>query len=252
MSNPKRQIVLVTPVWNDSKRLEVFGPRLARALAESGLSVRWVVADDGSSRIEQAKISMLVECLKAAYPQVEAMLFSERSRKGGAIYQAWDACPQADWLAFVDADGAIDADSTVRLLQHACELGPDAGVVGIRHDSSETPAQRPWLRALSFLLFTRLVRGLIGIHFEDTQCGAKVVSASAYRAVSHQLFERGFVFDVELLLALQRHGSRIKELRIPWNEMPGGKVHPFRDAWGMIVGLLRIRGRLKRGHYGRM
>jgi len=27
--------------------------------------------------------------------------------------------------------------------------------------------------------------------------------------------------------------------------MPGGKVNPLRDAWGMIAGLLRIRRRYK-------
>jgi len=45
----EEEIVLVTPVWNDSKRLSEFGPSLAQALAASELPVRWVVADDGSS-----------------------------------------------------------------------------------------------------------------------------------------------------------------------------------------------------------
>lgn len=228
----------------------MFGPKLAQVLSSSGRSVRWVVADDGSSELEQGKITALVDCLKAVYPNVEAMLFAERSRKGGAIYRAWDACPDADLLAFVDADGAIDAQSVLCLLEHACAFSSDASaVVGIRHDSEDTPVRRPWMRALSFRLFTSLVHGLVGIHFEDTQCGAKVIPAAAYRAVSTKLMERGFVFDVELLLALERFGCRIEQVRIPWREMPGGKVHPLRDAWGMVSGLLRIRKRLKTGAY---
>jgi hypothetical protein len=244
------QIVLVTPVWNDSRRLELFGPKLAQALSSSGLSVRWIVADDGSSALEQGKVTALVECLQVVYPNVEAMLFEERSRKGGAIYQAWDACPQADLLAFVDADGAIDAQSLLRLIERACERFPDAGVIGIRHDAVDTPADRPWSRALSFRIFTALVRGIVGIDFEDTQCGAKVIPAAAYRAVSSQLLERGFVFDVELLQALVAHGCEIEQMAIPWREMPGGKVKPLRDAWGMIGGLLRIRKRMKRAGVG--
>ena len=98
-------------------------------------------------------------------------------------------------------------------------------------------------------MFTKLVHGLVGIEFEDTQCGVKVVPAAAYRAISRQLMERGFVFDVELLVALKAQGSRVEELRITWQEMPGGKVRPFRDAWGMIAGLLRIRKRLKANFY---
>ncbi|MDG1242726.1 MAG: glycosyltransferase [Opitutae bacterium] len=245
----EKQIVLVTPVWNDCKRLELFGPKLAQALSKSDLTVRWIVADDGSSKLEQAKITALVECLSVVYADVEVMLFAERSRKGGAIYQAWSACPDADLLAFVDADGAVDAPSTLRLLRHACQCDPNVGVVGVRHNAVDTPVQRPWQRLLCFRMFTKLVRGLVGIEFEDTQCGAKVIPAAAYRALSTQLVERGFVFDVELLVALEAQGSRIEELRIPWREMPGGRVKPLRDAWGMIAGLLRIRKRLKANLY---
>ena len=102
---------------------------LAQALSKSDLPVRWIVADDGSSELEQAKISALVERLSVVYADVEVMLFAERSRKGGAIYQAWSACPDADLLAFVDADGAVDARSTLRLLRHACQSGPGVGVI---------------------------------------------------------------------------------------------------------------------------
>jgi dolichyl-phosphate beta-glucosyltransferase len=245
----EQQIVLVTPVWNDSTRLEVFGPKLARALAESGLSVRWVVADDGSSLLEQGNVAALVECLRVVYPQVEAMFFPVRSRKGGAIYQAWDAWAQADFLAFVDADGAIDAASTIRLLRRCCEL-EGVAVVGIRHDSAESLVSRPWLRRVSFRLFALLVQRLVGVDCSDTQCGVKVLPGTAYRAVSSQLIERGFVFDVELLLVLVRHGVGLEQRCIPWNEMAGGKVHPVRDAWGMIAGVWRIRQRLKAGAYG--
>ena len=173
------------------------------------------------------------------------MLFEARSQKGGAIYAAWDACPAATWLAFVDADGAVAASSMVRLMEEAVAGGAKAGCVGVRHNSEETPLQRPLGRLISFYLFALLVRVLTGIRYQDTQCGAKVIPAEGYRRVSGNLRERGFVFDVELLLALGRAGYKLKELPIPWREMPGGKVSPLRDAWGMIAGLLRIRWRDK-------
>lgn len=249
VSTPPTQIVLVTPVWNDSARLANFGPQLAAALVAAGLPVRWVVADDGSCAEEQELVLELVQSFQGVYPNVEAMLFEERSHKGGAIYSAWDACPEADWLGFVDADGAIDADSTVCLIEHAIEQGKDGGCVGVRHDAEATPVKRPLGRALSFRLFSFLVHRLIGSRFEDTQCGAKIVPGRGYRQVASTLEERGYIFDVELLLALDRLGCRIEELRIPWREMAGGKVHPLRDAWPMLAGLWRIRKRLKAGIY---
>lgn len=249
MSDPEQVIALVVPVWNDSQRLSKFGPELAEAIRASGLPVRWIIADDGSDAEEKEKINQLVEAFREIYPRVEAMLFDERSHKGGAIYSAWDACEEATWLAFVDCDGAVNAVSTLRLIEEAVSAGPQGGCVGVRHDSEETPLNRPLGRKISFYLFSFLVHALVGIHFEDTQCGAKVVSAEGYRRIADKLKERGFIFDVELLLALENAGYSLKELRIPWNEIPGGKVHPLRDAWAMLAGLLRIRRRAKSGAY---
>lgn len=249
MPESKQTLVLVTPVWNDSARLAIFGPKLAEALEQSGLPVRWIIADDGSSVEEKEAVNQLVGSFSRTYPQVEAMLFDERSHKGGAIYSAWDVCPEATWLAFVDCDGAVDAPSMVRLMEEAVSAGPRGGCVGVRHNSEETPLERPLGRMISFYLFASLVRAIVGIRFEDTQCGAKVIPAGGYRTVSAKLKERGFIFDVELLLNLERAGYTIQELRIPWREIPGGKVNPLRDAWAMIAALMRIRRRLKAGGY---
>ena len=51
MPHKPHQILLVTPVWNDSARLAGFGATLAKALADSSLSIRWLIADDGSSTV---------------------------------------------------------------------------------------------------------------------------------------------------------------------------------------------------------
>jgi len=241
--------VLVTPVWNDSARLARFGPTLAEALRDSGLPIQWIVADDGSSQREKASLGELVEGFQRLYPKVEAMLCDERSRKGGAIYRAWDANVEAGWLGFVDADGAINAGSVLRLIREAMDEGPDGACVGVRHHAADTPVKRgPW-RLFAFRTFTVLVRLFSGLRFEDTQCGAKVIPGKGYRAVRASLGEFGYVFDVELLVALGRRGFRIREMAIPWREVAGSKVRPWRDAWPMLAGLWRIRRRIREGHY---
>ncbi|HKK19087.1 MAG TPA: glycosyltransferase, partial [Opitutales bacterium] len=150
MSDSEQTFALVVPVWNDSARLAAFGPKLAEAIKESGLPVRWIVADDGSSEEEKEEVKRLVLSFSGIYPRVEAMLFDERSHKGGAIYSAWDACPEATWLGFVDCDGAVDAPSTLRLMREAVEKGPKSGCVGVRHNTEQTPLKRPLGRLISF------------------------------------------------------------------------------------------------------
>ena len=239
------KFLLVTPVWNDSVRLEHFGVELAKALAVSGLNITWVIADDGSDIEEVQQLERLKEKFSQIYSDVLLHLHPERSFKGGAIYQSWQQFPDADYYAFVDADGAVSADELMRLLNCACSSkNLDMSFVAVRQFSGPLAVDRSLLRKATFHLFRTLVRGIVGLKWMDTQCGAKVISGRSYRAVSERLVEDGFVFDVELLATLQQGAWPITELPIMWQEIPGSKLRLWRDLWFMTRGLMRIRRRL--------
>ena len=239
------KFLLVTPVWNDSVRLEHFGVELAKALAVSGLNITWVIADDGSDTEEVEQLERLKEKFSQIYSDVLLHLHPERSFKGGAIYQSWQQFPDADYYAFVDADGAVSADELMRLLNCACSSkNLDMSFVAVRQFSGPLAVDRSLLRKATFHLFRTLVRGIVGLKWMDTQCGAKVISGRSYRAVSERLVEDGFVFDVELLATLQHGAWPITELPIMWQEIPGSKLRLWRDLWFMTGGLMRIRRRL--------
>jgi hypothetical protein len=191
----------------------------------------------------------LLKDFKELYAHVAIMGMAERSRKGGAIRKVWEAFPDADWLAFVDADGAISAKDVLRLIEHALAGDDNESVVAVRHQSEETPVHRPLLRRLSFRTFVWLAQRLLGVEFKDTQCGAKVVSGPAYRSVQSRLRETGFAFDAELLVALAQNGFPVVEVPVAWTEQEGGKIHPGLDGWGMASALLRIRRRIRRDWY---
>ena len=239
------KFLLVTPVWNDSVRLEHFGIELAKVLAVSDLNITWVIADDGSDTEEVEQLERLKEKFSQIYSDVLLHLHPERSFKGGAIYQSWQQFPDADYYAFVDADGAVSADELMRLLNCACSSkNLDMSFVAVRQFSGPLAVDRSLLRKATFHLFRTLVRGIVGLKWMDTQCGAKVISGRSYRAVSERLVEDGFVFDVELLATLQHGAWPITELPIMWQEIPGSKLRLWRDLWFMTGGLMRIRRRL--------
>ena len=239
------KFLLVTPVWNDSVRLEHFGIELAKVLAVSGLNITWVIADDGSDTDEVVHLERLKEKFSQIYSDVVLHLHSERSFKGGAIYQSWQQFPDADYYAFVDADGAVSAAELMRMLNCASDSeNLDMSFVAVRQFSGSLAVDRSLLRKATFYLFRTLVRGIVGLKSMDTQCGAKVISGRSYRAVSERLVEDGFVFDVELLATLEQGAWPITELPIMWQEIPGSKLRLWRDLWFMTRGLMRIRRRL--------
>jgi glycosyltransferase involved in cell wall biosynthesis len=241
--------VLVTPVWNDSDRLARFGPQLAEALAASDLRVHWVVADDGSSRIEQEALACLVKEFRLKFSAIDLQLNSQRQYKGGAIYSAWDHFKDVDYLAFVDADGAILAQTVVEMLSQAMQQELPAALVGIRQHTLAAPVRRNWRRKLVSKVFQSSVGFFSGLHIRDTQCGLKCIPAIYYQSIAHSLKERGLVFDLELLSALQARGYPMCTHAIAWQEVAGGKVDAWKHTWSMLAGMFRIRSRLRSGDY---
>lgn len=235
------EILLVTPVWNDSTRLAVYGGDLAASLAAAGLPVRWIIADDGSDEGEHALLDALRERFSRVYPQVETHFAAAHYGKGSVVREAWDLAPDADWLAFVDADGSVSADDMLGLIREA--IRSDSSVIGIRKRTANTRVvESPW-RGIAHRGFLFAADFLLGLKCEDVQCGAKVIKGDDYRRVSRRLQEDGLAFDSELLATLQRDGSDWREIPVTWIEKKGGKVKPLRHAWGMLAALLRIRGR---------
>lgn len=244
MPESEPRILLVTPVWNDSQRLADFGAELAAVLAATDPPVRWVIADDGSGPAEVGRLAALRDGFAAVHPHVEVHPASAHLGKGGVVREAWALDPLADWLAFVDADGSAPAADVRRLLRIALDRGES--VLGVRRRTATTRVvETPW-RGLAHRGFLLAVRLLLGLRCQDPQCGLKVLRGPDYRRVAPRLAENGLAFDSEMLAALARDGARWHEEPVNWIQKPGGKVHPLRDAWGMLAALWRVRSRIGR------
>jgi glycosyltransferase involved in cell wall biosynthesis len=245
MPLPPFEILLVTPVWNDSARLAGFGAELAGALAASPLPIHWVIADDGSDTREHPRLRKLTAEFEQVFPKVSLHLAARHAGKGSIVREAWALSPEAAWLAFVDADGSVSPEEMLRIIDAA--VGEDSSVLGIRKRTATTQlVESPW-RGLFHRGFLIVVRVLLGLRCEDPQCGAKVLKGASYRRIAPGLCENGLAFDSELLFALRRDGSTWREVPVNWIEKGGGKVKPLRDAWGMLLALWRVRRRSFRG-----
>jgi dolichyl-phosphate beta-glucosyltransferase len=241
MPGTPNEILLVTPVWNDSARLAEFGETLASALAETTLPIRWLIADDGSTGDEHARLTGLRASFSKTFPNVDLHFAVAHHGKGSVIREAWALAPDADWLAFVDADGSVTAEEMLKLVEKAVASG--SSVLGIRKRTATTRiVESPW-RGLAHKGFLIAADFLLDLQCEDVQCGAKVINGDDYRGIARRLDENGLAFDSELLATLKRSGADWHEIPVNWIEKQGGKVKPLRDAWGMLAALLRIRGR---------
>jgi dolichyl-phosphate beta-glucosyltransferase len=140
-------------------------------------------------------------------------------------------------VLFADADGATPIAEEQQLRRAIA--GGAALAVRTRYPHGG-PATRRLARGLCGCLFARLAGRLLRLPVTGPQCGFKMFR----RDVARQLFglgrERGYLFDLELLLWARRLGHATAEVPVRWREVPGSKVRLVRDGWRLLHGLWRL------------
>ena len=237
--------LLVIPAFEESGRLPAFLNALAAELAPQPFRSEILIVDDGSGVADRERLLRAVESVREEYECVlEPLLLLKNCGKGAAILAGWRHRPDARWLAFVDADGAITAAEVRRVFEMIfAGKDPDVCVFGTRIKMLGRVVARSALRHFIGRIFASMVGSLIDPRVYDTQCGFKIIPRRAFDAIEPLVVETGFAFDVELMCALLDCGFRIEEVPIDWADVPGSKVSIVGDALRMFFSLLKIRAR---------
>jgi dolichyl-phosphate beta-glucosyltransferase len=249
-------VSVAVPAFNEGARL----PLLVEQLVTEGQrtqapTVEFIVSDDGSDAEDAVRYAEIVEAGQRRFAaaglshQFRCVRVPHNQGKGAAIRRAWcGASPEARWLAFLDADGAISGREFWRLagLLFPSEPGFDV-LAASRMKMSGRCIDRKLFRHLQGRVFATLTEQLFGLGFYDTQCGLKFVRAAMLRPALDRLIENRWLLDVELLVVLRREGARFREEPVDWHEPGGSKMRFGVDPLRMFKGLLRMRARLGGG-----
>jgi dolichyl-phosphate beta-glucosyltransferase len=229
---------LVIPAYNEGRRLPVFLPQLCEALAKASFPWRITIIDDGSREEDSRRMQ---ECVRLCGPHVRFHRLPVNVGKGGAVYTGWDLDCESEWLGLLDADGSIPPREVLRLLSYLeWNDVPDAFFASRCKILGRT-VKRSLFRHFFGRIFATFVSVGTGIPVYDSQCGFKLIRRKCYEAIRSELHEKRFAFDVELLVALRRIGAKVIEAPIDWFDMPGSKVHFFRDTAQMLATIIRMR-----------
>lgn len=240
------KILLVIPSYNDSERLGAFLPRLCEVFLSSNLGIRIQVVDDGSKSVEVSKTRSLVDDCRKQFADLEPLLHLETNRgKGGAVYAGWAQADSEEWLAFVDADGAIPAEEVQRFCQLASEQDEYDGILASRVLMLGHSIHRTSKRHIVGRIYATLSSIIVGMPVYDSQCGFKIFKRSCFERVRAQLRTPRFGFDMELITFFSLQGFRLLEIPIrSWRDVPGAKVRLFRDSFDMFFSLVQLRRRI--------
>lgn len=124
------------------------------------------------------------------------------------------AAARGEWVLMADADLSMPWDNLPRFLSIASEpLAPQI-IIGSREAPGAQRTGETWKRRVSGRVFNAVVRVFAVPGIRDSQCGYKMLSAQAVKALIPHLTLEGFAFDVELLYVARLAGFDIREVGI--------------------------------------
>lgn len=235
---------IVIPAYNEERRLSTtLDSMLAYVGRREFASVEMLVVDDGSTDGTAA----LVE----RYCRQDARIgLVKNPGNHGKGYSVRNGMLRAsgDWILFSDADMSAPIEDLDKLVAAVQEQHAGIAIGSRAVDRSLVGVRQPLWRELSGRTFNLLMRGATGLPYRDTQCGFKLYSKDAARAVFSRQKLDGFSFDVEDLVIAKHLGLRAVEVAVRWNNVAGTTV----GAWQGVksfTDLVKIRMNQMAGRY---
>ena len=243
MGEPRLSVVI--PMYNEEERIGASLERILAYLEKQGYAWEILPVDDGSTDGTRE----VVRRIAARQPSRRIRLVVEEHRGKGHAVRSGMLKARGESILFTDADLSTPIEEVERFLA-GVEQGYDI-VIGSREAPGARRHEEPLRRHLVGRVFNYLVRALTVKGFHDTQCGFKLFSRRAARALFPRQTVDRFSFDVEILYLAQKSGLRILELPVQWYYGPSSTMRVGRDGLRMGLDVLRVRYLAWRGAYGR-
>jgi glycosyltransferase involved in cell wall biosynthesis len=188
-------------------------------------SYELIVVSDGSTddtvAVAQAYESSAVRVLE----------YESRSGKGSALRLGLRHA-RGRYIAFLDADGDIEAGEINPFLTLMRLYEPDIVLGSKRHPLSEV--YYPPLRQLMSWVYHKVTRVLFRVSVRDTQTGFKLIRRDVLDAVLPRLLEKRYAFDLEFLVVARSLGfTRVFEAPVRIHYRFASHVNP-----GTVFGVL--------------
>jgi dolichyl-phosphate beta-glucosyltransferase len=238
---------IIIPAYNEEKRLGRSLDKIADFLATKNYSIELLIVDDGSLDKTVELASQYIGKFQSQGIDLRVIKNPGNCGKGYSIRNGMLEAT-GEIMLFTDADLSAPITELDRLIEPISKGAADV-VFGSRAlPESNITIHQSTLRETAGRTFNFLMKLLMGLPFQDTQCGFKAFNRSRTRWIFEKQKIYGFGFDVELLFIAQKHGLRCLELPVFWADVEGTKVSMARGLLAFAE-LALIRWYYFCGHY---
>jgi glycosyltransferase involved in cell wall biosynthesis len=223
---------IVIPAWNEQERLARTMERCLPSLAKRGLPYEVIVVVDGSND-QTLEVARSFEG-----PCVRVLSFPEKLGKGGAVLAGLREA-KYEFIGYLDADGPISPEQIYGMVSALEDC--DCVIASRWLRGSTIVRQEPVLNVIAGRVWNLLVRLLLLLPVQDTQCGAKFLRRSIVTKSLRAVALTNRAFDIDLLYHVRKDGLRLKEVPVRWEHDPNTRMPIGRAIPIMFLSLVGVR-----------
>ncbi|WP_299897494.1 response regulator [uncultured Aquimarina sp.] len=199
---------VVIPCYNEEKRL------LSKEFIDftnSNLGYHLCFVNDGST---DDTLNVLLELQKGREDNISVYNCEKNGGKGeavrqGVLHMAKDK--QLDYIGYLDADLSTDFKDFDDLVKTIASS--DFKIVsGSRMSRMGADITKESGRKIISKTINLIIRNILGMSFNDTQCGAKIMDKEVFNELFKEKFITRWLFDVEIFMRMRKFYGKKKAI----------------------------------------
>jgi glycosyltransferase involved in cell wall biosynthesis len=225
MNRTEPLISVIIPVFNEEQTISNVIERVKVVLQKTGFKHEIVVVDDLST---DRSLELVTK------QGVKVYSLKKHMGKGYAL-RAGFAKAKGEIITTIDSDGSHRPEELPLLLAPILQDKADL-VIGSRY-LSQKPVAAKKFNAIGVQLFNLLIKIFTRAEVSDSQSGYRVMKSEVLRNMS--LMSGGYEIESEMLVKTARHGFRVKEVPISFEQRTYGtsRLDPVVDGFKILLSI---------------
>lgn len=238
----KNCVGVVIPCYNEEERLS---STEFKDFAHKNLGYHLCFVNDGST---DKTLEVLEELRKGNESNISVFNCEKNGGKAEAVRQGMlhlHKDSQFDYLGFLDADLSTDFRDFDDLVQ-TLEKSDFKIVSGSRMSRMGADITKESARKIISMTINLIIRSILRMPFNDTQCGAKIMTRDIVPMLFDKAFITKWIFDVEIFMRMRKHYGKAKVIQLiceqplkRWIHADGSKLS-MKDSVKIVGQLAKI------------
>ncbi|MBI5072372.1 glycosyltransferase [Candidatus Woesearchaeota archaeon] len=232
-------ISLFIPCYNEEKMIEENIKKIYETLRKLKKPFELIIVNDGSTD----KTEFIAKRFAPKQKEIKYMFYENGPSRRENLAEAMKKA-KGEIIVFMDLDLSVDLVYLPKLIE-SIEAGNDVAI-GSRYKGVQ--ARRTLGRKIISTIYNFIMQTYLKSKIHDHQCGFKAFKKEKLLPLLEEIgydskFERGWFWDVELLVRAQKKGYKIDEFSVQWH---AGKQSSFdlKRELKMLPYVLKLKWRI--------